>query len=152
MSMAPELGGASPAVSTENRGAPSPAAAAGVSAGSNSPAPEPAQDRPWTPVEQTMVEAQIVEQLHTCYDPEIPIDIYELGLIYEIQVSPEHVVAVRMTLTAPNCPGADSLPSEVYEKVLSVPGVKTCIVDVVWEPPWTPARMSDAAKLALGFL
>ncbi|MHB8584286.1 MAG: iron-sulfur cluster assembly protein [Thermoplasmatota archaeon] len=107
---------------------------------------------PLTPVEQTMIEAQVIEQLHTTYDPEIPIDIFELGLIYDVQVSAEGVVGIRMTLTAPNCPGAESIPTEVYEKVLSIQGVRRCVIDVVWDPPWSPAKMSEAAKLALGFL
>ena len=98
------------------------------------------------------LEAQVIEALRTCYDPEIPVNIYELGLIYEITVEPSGAVGVRMTLTSPNCPAAGSLPGEVQDKVQGVPGVKEVKVDVVWDPPWDPSRMSEAAKLELGML
>jgi FeS assembly SUF system protein len=93
---------------------------------------------------------KIVDAIRTCYDPEIPVNIYELGLIYDIQISPENAVDIRMTLTAPGCPAAGSLPPEVESKVRAVPGVSSAKVEVVWDPPWTPEKMSEAAKLQLG--
>ncbi|MFQ5802227.1 MAG: SUF system Fe-S cluster assembly protein [Candidatus Methylomirabilales bacterium] len=96
------------------------------------------------------MEAQIVEALRTCFDPEIPVNIYELGLIYEIKVDPSNVVEIKMTLTSPNCPAAGTLPGEVREKAKAVPGVADAKVEVVFDPPWDPSRMSEAAKLELG--
>lgn len=96
------------------------------------------------------LEAQIVEALRTCYDPEIPVNIYELGLIYDIKVDPTGVVEVTMTLTSPNCPAAGTLPAEVREKAKAVPGVTDAKVEVVFDPPWDPSKMSEAAKLELG--
>jgi FeS assembly SUF system protein len=92
----------------------------------------------------------IVEAISTVYDPEIPVNIWELGLIYDIVVDANNVAAVTMTLTAPGCPAAQSLPGEVTEKVKSVPGVSDAKVEVVWEPPWSKDRMSEAARLQLG--
>ena len=92
----------------------------------------------------------IVEALSTVFDPEIPVNIWELGLIYDVVVDADGVAAVRMTLTAPGCPAAQSLPVEVAEKVRKVPGVTDAKVEVVWEPGWTKDRMSEAAKLQLG--
>ncbi len=99
-----------------------------------------------------IIEAQVVDALRTCFDPEIPVDIYELGLIYDIQVGESADVAIRMTLTSPHCPAAQSLPPEVEAKVRSVPGVSDVRVEVVWDPPWDPTRMSEAARLQLGIL
>ena len=96
------------------------------------------------------LEAPIIEMLHTCFDPEIPVDIYELGLIYGIDVQPSGEVNIRMTLTSPGCPVAGSLPGEVQEKVRSVPGVTEARVELVWDPPWCMEKMSEAAKLQLG--
>lgn len=96
------------------------------------------------------VEAQVVEALRTCFDPEIPVNVYELGLIYGITVDPSGVVGIRMTLTSPNCPAAGSLPGEVQEKVKTIPGVKDATVEVVFDPPWDQSRMSEAARLELG--
>ncbi len=92
----------------------------------------------------------IVEAISTVFDPEIPVNIYELGLIYDVVVDASGVAGVRMTLTAPGCPAAQSLPVEVASKVRAVPGVTDARVDVVWEPAWTKDRMSDVAKLQLG--
>jgi len=92
----------------------------------------------------------IIKAISTVYDPEIPVNIYELGLIYDVIVDAQGVAGVRMTLTAPGCPVAQSLPVEVANKVKSVDGVTDAIVDIVWEPAWTKDRMSDAAKLQLG--
>jgi FeS assembly SUF system protein len=96
------------------------------------------------------LEAPIIEALHTCFDPEIPVDIYELGLIYGIDVQPSGEVNIRMTLTSPGCPVAGSLPGEVEQKVRSVPGVTFARVELVWDPPWCMEKMSEAAKLQLG--
>jgi FeS assembly SUF system protein len=93
---------------------------------------------------------QIIEAISTVFDPEIPVNIWELGLIYEIAVDAAGVAGVLMTLTAPGCPAAQSLPVEVAQKVRAVPGVADAKVEVVWEPTWTKDRMSEAAKLQLG--
>jgi FeS assembly SUF system protein len=92
----------------------------------------------------------IVEALSKVFDPEIPVNIYELGLIYDIAVDQANAVGVKMTLTAPACPSAQSLPLEVKSRVAEVPGVSDVKVDIVWEPPWDKDRMSEAAKLQLG--
>lgn len=92
----------------------------------------------------------IVDVLKTVYDPEIPVNIYELGLIYDVLVDQGGNAGIRMTLTAPACPAAQSLPVEVREKVAGVAGVASARVEIVWEPPWTKDRMSEAAKLQLG--
>jgi FeS assembly SUF system protein len=93
---------------------------------------------------------RIMDAIRTVYDPEIPVNIVELGLVYDVFVDAAGVAGVRMTLTAPGCPVAQSLPVEVAEKVKTVAGVTDARVDVVWDPPWTKDRMSDAAKLQLG--
>jgi FeS assembly SUF system protein len=95
---------------------------------------------------------KIVEVLQTCFDPEIPVNIYELGLIYGIDVTPAGEVSITMTLTSPMCPVAGSLPIEVETKVRAVEGVSNARVDVVWDPPWTPEKMSEAAKLQLNMM
>ncbi len=105
-----------------------------------------------TVADQKDMEGRVIEALQTCYDPEVPVNIYEMGLIYGVEVDPLGNVTVSMTLTAPNCPAAQSLPMEVEEKARSVDGVKDVHVEIVWEPPWDPSRMSDAAKLQLGML
>jgi FeS assembly SUF system protein len=92
----------------------------------------------------------IIAAISTVFDPEIPVNIWELGLIYDVAVDGSNVALVTMTLTAPGCPAAQSLPSEVESKVKGVPGISGAKVDVVWEPGWTKDRMSDAAKLQLG--
>ena len=92
---------------------------------------------------------QLIEKLKTVYDPEIPVDIYELGLIYKVDISDEKDVVIDMTLTAPGCPVAGDMPGWVEEAVLTIPEVKSCTVNLVFEPPWDPSRMSDEAKLQL---
>ena len=92
---------------------------------------------------------QIIDALKTIYDPEIPADIYELGLIYDIDISDDGAVAIRMTLTTPMCPVADMLPREVEVKLQAVPGVSSVTVELVWHPLWTRDRMSEAARLQL---
>lgn len=99
-----------------------------------------------------VIEAQVIEALRTVFDPEIPVNIYELGLIYEIKAAPSGGVQIRMTLTSPNCPAAATLPEEVQGKVKAIPGVTDVKVDVVFDPPWDASRMSEAAKLELGFM
>jgi FeS assembly SUF system protein len=101
-------------------------------------------------IDQQELQERVVEVIRTCYDPEIPVNIYDLGLIYSIEVNPPGTVVVLMTLTAPMCPAAEMLPMEVEAKVKAVPGVSAVKVEVVWEPPWTPDKMSEAAKLQLG--
>jgi FeS assembly SUF system protein len=96
------------------------------------------------------IEEQVVAMLRTCFDPEIPVNIYELGLIYNIDVTPVGEVTIRMTLTSPMCPVAGTLPGEVQAKVKSIPGVVDAKVELVWEPPWDKDRMSEAARLELG--
>ena len=95
--------------------------------------------------------SRVIETLKTVYDPEIPVNIYELGLIYDLQTTPSGEVTLRMTLTAPNCPVAEILPNQVKQKVLAVEGVTSANIDLVFDPPWDRSKMSDAAKLALGF-
>jgi FeS assembly SUF system protein len=102
------------------------------------------------PDKTTSLKPAIIEAISTVYDPEIPVNIWELGLIYDVAVDPNGAALVTMTLTAPGCPAAQSLPSEVESKVRSVAGVTDAKVDVVWEPGWTKDRMSEAAKLQLG--
>jgi FeS assembly SUF system protein len=98
------------------------------------------------------LQAAIVEALKTIYDPEIPVDIYELGLIYDVAVDTDGDAVVTMTLTTPHCPVAESMPGEVELRVLSVPGVRDAEVKLVWDPPWDPSKMSDEARLELGML
>ncbi|APG60941.1 DUF59 domain-containing protein [Christiangramia salexigens] len=95
---------------------------------------------------------KIVKVLKTIYDPEIPVDIYELGLIYDVMVSTDHDVKILMTLTTPNCPVAETLPLEVEERVKSLDSVKDCEVEITFDPPWSQDLMSEGAKLELGLL
>jgi FeS assembly SUF system protein len=104
-----------------------------------------------TPSTAADLEARIVEALKTVYDPEIPVDIYELGLIYDVSIDASAHVKVQMTLTSPNCPVAESLPGDVERTVRGVEGVDDAKVEIVWDPTWNPAMMSEAAKLELGF-
>jgi FeS assembly SUF system protein len=97
------------------------------------------------------LETNVVKALRTVYDPEIPVNIYELGLIYALHVDEAGVAEVKMTLTAPSCPVAGILPGQVETKIREVPGITDVKLELVWDPPWDRARMSDAAKLELGF-
>lgn len=98
------------------------------------------------------IKNEVINVLQTVYDPEIPVNIYELGLIYEVEVSPDNKVKVLMTLTTPNCPAAEFLPSEVQQKVASVEGVKDVDLRITFDPPWDQSMMSEAAKLELGLM
>jgi FeS assembly SUF system protein len=98
------------------------------------------------------LQASVVEVLKSVYDPEIPVDIYELGLIYGDDISEDGDATIAMTLTTPHCPVAESLPNEVELRVLSVPGIRDAVVNLVWDPPWDPSKMSDEARLELGML
>ena len=105
-----------------------------------------------TPLSQAELDAitdQLIEKLKTVYDPEIPVDIYELGLIYKVDVSDDKDVVIDMTLTAPGCPVAGDMPGWVQEAVESIAGIKSCTVNLVFDPPWDPSLMSDEAKLEL---
>ena len=102
------------------------------------------------PARTAALKPAILDAIRTVFDPEIPVNILELGLIYDVLVDARGVAGIRMTLTAPGCPAAQSLPVEVARKVSAVDGVTDVKVDVVWDPPWTKDRMSDAAKLQLG--
>ena len=101
------------------------------------------------PEETERLSAEIVAALKTVFDPEIPADIYELGLIYKVDLKDDRAVDVLMTLTTPNCPAAGELPTQVENAVASVPGVGVVSVNVIWDPPWSPERMSDEARLVL---
>ena len=109
----------------------------------NTPAPPPSQ------AELDVLTDKLIEQLKTVYDPEIPVDVYELGLIYKVDVADDRGVVIDMTLTAPGCPVAGEMPDWVRDAVLKVDGVTACQVNLVFEPPWDPSRMSDEAKLQL---
>ena len=104
------------------------------------------------PTEQLEIETRIGEVLKSIYDPEIPVNIYDLGLIYEINVDDEHVAHITMTMTAPNCPMAEELVEEVKYKVGGTKGVKNCDLKLTFNPPWDKSMLSDVAKLELGFL
>jgi len=98
------------------------------------------------------IRERVIEELKTVFDPEIPVNIYELGLIYQVTVAADGATQVTMTLTTPMCPAAEELPPEVETKARGVPGVTSVQLDLVWDPPWSPDMMSDAAKLDLGMI
>jgi FeS assembly SUF system protein len=121
--------------------------------GSAAPAPDaqaaPPQAAGLSPEETARLTDEIVTALKSVYDPEIPADVYELGLIYRIDIGDDRAVTIDMTLTTPNCPSAQELPGMVENAAASVPGVGPVSVNVVWEPPWEPSRMSDEARMVL---
>ncbi|HUK41558.1 MAG TPA: SUF system Fe-S cluster assembly protein [Candidatus Acidoferrales bacterium] len=101
---------------------------------------------------ETVIEAEVLDALRTCFDPEIPVNIYELGLVYDVHVESNGSVTIQMTLTSPHCPAVQSLPAEIESKVKAVQGVADVKIDLVWDPPWDPSKMSEAARLQLGML
>ena len=106
----------------------------------------------WTPAGETATkpdEDAVLSAVSTVYDPEIPVNIYELGLIYAVEIGEAGDVKVEMTLTAPGCPAAQELPVQVHDVVMAVPGVTSCDVQTVWDPPWDPGRMTEEARLSL---
>jgi FeS assembly SUF system protein len=119
--------------------------------------PAPAPTAPATsaqadgPVDVEALKEKVIGVLRTCYDPEIPVNIHELGLVYDVLVQENGAVHIRMTLTSPACPVAGSLPPEIQNKIEAIPEVSSARVEIVWDPPWTPERMSEAARLELGF-
>ena len=126
-----------------------PSLAEAVRKAEEAPAPK---DMASAPVAQNPhLESAIVDVLKTIFDPEIPVNIYEIGLIYNVDVQPGGKVAIKMTLTSPACPAAQELPAAVKERTESVAGVTSADVEVVWDPAWSPAMMSEAARLQLGF-
>jgi FeS assembly SUF system protein len=104
---------------------------------------------PAGPVDRHRMEQLVIDALHTIYDPEIPVDIYELGLIYNVDISDDGKVAITMTLTTPACPVAGSMPGQVEKTVRMIEGVTDVVVDLVWEPTWGPAMMTESARLQL---
>ena len=104
------------------------------------------------PAEKQILELRVIDALQSCYDPEIPVNIYELGLVYGIEISDSCDVRIQMTLTAPSCPVAASLPLQIESKVSAIEGVKSAQVELVWDPPWNPRKMSESAKLQLGMI
>jgi FeS assembly SUF system protein len=94
---------------------------------------------------------KVIDVLKTCYDPEIPVDVYELGLVYNVDIKAGDAVEITMTLTSPACPVAESLPPQIEEKVAAIEGVSSAKIDITWDPPWAPEMMSEAARLTLGF-
>jgi len=113
--------------------------------------PMPADSRVENP-EALDLKERVVSVLKTCYDPEIPVDIYELGLIYDVYIDEASQAFVKMTLTSPACPVAGTLPGEVEGKVRNIDGISEATVELVWDPPWSIERMSEAARLELGFM
>lgn len=103
-------------------------------------------------IDKGYIEQKIISVLETVYDPEIPVNIYELGMIYNIKVDEETNVEITMTLTSPSCPVAESLPGEVRQRIKDIENIKDVKINLVWEPPWNKDMMSDEAKLNLGFL
>jgi FeS assembly SUF system protein len=102
--------------------------------------------------QDTELAQRVIDMIKTCYDPEIPVDIWELGLIYEINIDAENNLLVKMTLTSPSCPVAETLPPEVEEKIRSVHGIKSAKVELTFEPPWEKSMMSEVAQVELGFM
>ena len=145
-----DLAGFQQVIDDRHRGALTGPGPAGPAAQPGAAPAEPPPPIEPDPVRTLELKPQIVEQLSTVFDPEIPVNIYELGLIYDVAVDKDGLAVIQMTLTAPGCPAAVTLPAEVQGKVKGIEGVTDARVDLVWEPPWDKDRMSDAAKLQLG--
>lgn len=131
-----------------------PPAAASVSPAAFSETSAPASETPHdpgAPLETGRLREEIIEQLRTVYDPEIPVNIYELGLVYKIDVDADGRAKIEMTLTSPACPSAAEIPADVRRKAELVPGIRSAEVEIVWDPPWTMEFMSEAARVQLGF-
>lgn len=139
-------GPAAPVTATTAAG-PGPAAQPAPTAPSAS---QPTTATPLTLEQLQTLQKDIIAVLCTCFDPEVPVNIYELGLIYDVEMTTAGAIAIKMTLTSPACPVAGSLPPDVQRKIQAIPGVMSARVDVVWDPPWDKSRMSEAAKLQLG--
>jgi len=136
----------------EDRKPPEPRTPAGAAPQTGPNASGPNESDPTRFVHRKLIEGKVIEALQKVYDPEIPVNIYELGLIYEITVNEDDTVQIKMTLTAPACPVAGSLPGEVERQVETIPEVKSASVELVWDPPWSRDRMSEAAQLQLGLM
>ncbi|MEM9289241.1 MAG: SUF system Fe-S cluster assembly protein [Pseudomonadota bacterium] len=113
---------------------------------------KPAEAAPEADLEGETLDDKLLAALRSIFDPEIPVNIYDLGLIYDCEIDEDNKVYVTMTLTTPNCPVAETMPGEVEGRLMAVEGVQDVDVNLVWDPPWTPERMTDEAKLELGFL
>jgi FeS assembly SUF system protein len=118
----------------------------------DAPEPEPAHDVPSAEVDPEQLRANVIAALRTIFDPEVPVNIYDLGLIYELDLDADGKVDIRMTLTTPGCPVAASFPQTVEQRLYEVPGVHEVRVELVWDPPWTMDRLSEDTKLQLGLL
>ena len=105
-----------------------------------------------TTLNTVVLEEAVLETLRSCFDPEIPVNIYDLGLVYDVRVEETGLVAIRMTLTSPHCPAVQSLPAEIEGKIRALQAVTDVKIDLVWDPPWDPSKMSDAARLQLGMM
>lgn len=127
------------------------ASASSVPAVSTPNAPAASATASGEPIETGVVREQVIEQLRNVFDPEIPVNIYELGLVYKVDVSADGHVKIEMTLTSPACPSAAEIPLDVKKKAGTVPGVRSVEVEIVWDPPWTMEFMSEAARVQLGF-
>ena len=103
-------------------------------------------------IDKKKIEQDVIEELKAIYDPEIPVNIFDLGMIYEINVDDDGIVYVKMTLTAPNCPVAETLPIQVKERLMALPSLRGVSLELVWDPPWNIDMMSDEAKLLLGYM
>ena len=146
----PPFGGDDPAAAAEPAKSASSAFDTSALTGPDAAPAPPSSPVQGDPLKTLELKPKIVEQLSTVFDPEIPVNIYELGLIYDVVVDAQGLAVIRMTLTAPGCPAAVTLPAEVQGKVKAIDGVSDARVDLVWDPPWDKDRMSDAAKLQLG--
>jgi FeS assembly SUF system protein len=128
-----------------------PTAGGAQSVGSSRTGGDPVVDL-WDEAKRSEIEEHVVEAIREVYDPEIPVNVYDLGLIYGIQVNPDHTVNITMTLTTPNCPAAGFLPGQVEARARHIPDVQDARVEITFDPPFTPEMMSDEAKLELGFM